>query len=167
MDLTRLRTGELLAAAGALALLGVAFLDWYGDESAWQALPLLRVAIVLVALLALGLAVLTAGRRPVALPVAAGVVLIALGALLTFALLVRLAFPPDGASRELGALAGLLAAALLTAGAWRTVADERTGTRESREQAERTLAVRGAARPVPPPRTTAPASPPDLPSPSP
>ena len=53
---------------------------------------------------------------------------------------------------ELPALLGLLAAIAIAAGGWRTMGDERTDSRESLEQTEDVLRVRGAPRP-PPPRT--------------
>jgi hypothetical protein len=40
----------------------------------------------------------------------------------------------------------------IIAGAWRALADERTGSTISLRQTERVLAVRGAARPAPPER---------------
>ena len=51
---------------------------------------------------------------------------------------------------ELPAYLGLVAAAGITFGGWRTMADERTTTKESLEHTEDVLRVRGAPRPAPP-----------------
>jgi hypothetical protein len=47
---------------------------------------------------------------------------------------------------------GLAGAVAILLGAWRALADERTGTPQAIAQTERALAVRGEPRPVPPPR---------------
>jgi len=55
----------------------------------------------------------------------------------------------DGAR---GVAYGLLCVLAIVGGARRSLADERTASAISRSQTERVLAVRGAARPAPPPR---------------
>ena len=86
VELSRLRPGELIAAAGGVALLVVMFLDWYavggttsvgGSDvrislglTAWEAFAITDVLLALAALIAIGLAVITAARRSPALPVA-------------------------------------------------------------------------------------------------
>jgi hypothetical protein len=49
-----------------------------------------------------------------------------------------------------------MSAGLLVYGCWRTMGDERTGSKESLEQTEDVLRVRGAPRPVAPPTIESP-----------
>jgi len=165
VDLRRLRTGELLAAASATGLLLVMFLDWFGSRSGWEALPIGRVLLAAVAALALMLVGLTLTARPVAMAGsaasitvgAAGVVL----AYLLFRVVVNEPGPDAGQAIGLGAYLGLLLVLGCAAGAWRALGDERTRAPASLRQTERVLAVRGAPRPAPPERD------PSRPSPSP
>jgi hypothetical protein len=155
VSLRRLRTGELLVAAGAVALVGLLFLDWFEvgtrarvtetagrfveaepSASGWSALGWLLVVVLVVAIgLAVWLVVATAGDAAVSQPVAAGVLLSALAPLALIALAIRVAVAQPGDDRVVGArlpaYLGLAALALLVAGAWRSIADERTGAPES------------------------------------
>lgn len=152
----RLRSGELLAGAGALGLLAVIFIAWFGGESAWEALPVIRVFLAATAAMALVLVVVTATDRPIALPVAAGVITAGV-ALVTWLLVfyrvvVNEPGPNAAVHLDTGAYAGLLLVSAVVAGAWRAMQDERTGSELSRRQTERVLAVRGTPRPPPPAR---------------
>jgi purine-cytosine permease-like protein len=127
----RLRAGEALAAAGGLVLLVVMFLGWYGAEdvtlSAWEAFAVTDVLLALLALLALGVAVTTVTQRGPALPVGLGVITTALALIALIALLYRILNEPgpDGLVEvRAGAWLGVLAALLVLAGAWRSIADE-------------------------------------------
>ncbi|HEX2105095.1 MAG TPA: hypothetical protein VHF51_15670 [Solirubrobacteraceae bacterium] len=156
MSLRRLRAGEWLAAAGAVALLGVLFLDWFeprtgaqaaetagrlvrGDPgpTGWSALGWLLVALLVVVIaLAAWLVVATAGDAPVSQPVMAGVLLSALAPAALVALAIRVAIAQPGAAEELLAVQlpaylGLAALTLVVAGAWRSIGDERTKAPES------------------------------------
>jgi hypothetical protein len=55
----RFEIGPLIVAVGGLVLLVTLFLDWYGDESAWDAF---EVADVLIAALALGALAVAVGQ---------------------------------------------------------------------------------------------------------
>jgi hypothetical protein len=155
VDLRRLRSGELIAGASALALLAVMFSDWFAGVNAWESLTFLRVALVITALLALAIVVLTV-TRTVAMACSAAGITVGIGALTLLLLLFRVIVnepgPDAGASIDLGAYLGVLFVFGCVAGAWRTLADERTGAPASIEQTERVLAVRGAPRPAPPAR---------------
>lgn len=155
MELRRLRGGELLAGAGAIALLAVMFLDWFGDTNAWESLTLLRVPLVITSLLALALVALTVSRT-VAMACSAAGITVGVGALTLLVLLYRVVVnePGPDASVDIGpgAYLGLLCVIGCIAGAWRTLADERTHAALSREQTERVLSVRGTPRPAPPAR---------------
>jgi hypothetical protein len=156
MDVRRMRSGELLAGASAAGLLVVMFLDWFGGRSAWEALTIGRVLLVAVAALALTLVVLTLTARPVAMACSAAVITVGVAVLVALLVLFRIAVdepgPDAGAAIGLGAYLGLLLVLGCAAGAWRTLADERTGASASLRQTERVLAVRGAPRPPPPAR---------------
>jgi hypothetical protein len=124
----RLRGGELLAGAGAIGLLAALFLNWSGGADGWSALGwLMVVLLVLAALAALWLVTATARRR-VTQSVSAGVVTAPVGALVFLVLLVRVLVLGD---LQAGAWIGLLFGALIPAGAWWSMADERTDAAES------------------------------------
>ena len=156
MDVRRLRGGELLAAVAAVGLLAVMSLDWFGGRSAWEALAIGRIVLVAVALLALTVVVLTLTARPVAMAASAASITVGVTALATLYLLFRIVVdepgPDAGAQIGAGAYLGLLLVLGCGAGAWRALADERTGAASSLRQTERVLAVRGAPRPPPPER---------------
>jgi purine-cytosine permease-like protein len=127
----RLRAGEALAAAGGLALLVVMFLGWYRAQdatvNAWEAFEVTDLLLALVAILGLGAAVATITQRGPALPVGLGVVTSALGLVVLLVLLYRILNEPgpdDVVEVRPGAWLGVLAALLVVAGAWRSIADE-------------------------------------------
>lgn len=128
MDLRRLRVGELIAACAAVGLLATLFLDWNraqaGVEQGSEALGWLMLALLLVAIaLALILAFVTVARRPAAIPIGAAVLTTAIGAVVALILAVRVLFLDDSLG---AAYAGLVLAALIPAGGWIAVGDERT-----------------------------------------
>lgn len=86
----------------------------------------------------------------------AAAITVGVGTLTLLALLYRIAInepgPDAGADIGLSAYLGLLCVMGCVAGAWRTLADERTNAVPSLRQTERVLAVRGAPRPAPPAR---------------
>ena len=143
MELTRLRPGELIAAAGGVALIVVMFLDWYAAGgttevggrdieisvgfSAWEAFGITDILLALAALTAIGLAVLTAARRSAALPVAASVITTTVGVLATLLLLYRILNQPgpnEFIEVKLPAFLGFLCVLAIAAGGWRSMRDE-------------------------------------------
>ncbi len=156
MDVRRLRAGELLAGAGATGLLADMFFDWFSSASGWQSLTIGRIAIVVLILCAYTLVVLTVTSRTVAMACSAATITIAAGALALWFVFYRVVINEPGTnaivSVETGAYLGLLLVLAVIAGAWLTLADERTHAAASLEQTERVLAVRGAPRPAPPTR---------------
>ncbi|MGI8729389.1 MAG: hypothetical protein ACR2LK_05275 [Solirubrobacteraceae bacterium] len=152
----RLRGGELLAGAGAVALLVVMFLGWFGGRSAWESMTVVRVLLVALILCALMIVVLTVTSRTVAMACSAAVITIGAGAITLLFVAYRVVINEPGSNEavtvDAGAYLGLLLVIAVLAGAWRTLADERTGSSESLRQTERVLAVRGAPRPRPPER---------------
>jgi hypothetical protein len=155
MGLRRLRSGELLAGASAIGLVAVMFTEWFGGADAWNTLSFLRFPLLITALLALSIVVLTVSRT-VAMACSAAAITVGVGGLTLLLLLYRVAINEPGPNAAVdigpGAYLGLLLVLGCIAGGWRTLADERTQAALSREQTERVLAVRGAARPAPPAR---------------
>jgi hypothetical protein len=150
----RLRTGELLAGAGAVVLLVALFLDWVGPvgKSGWAALGWLVLAIAAAAIaLAVWLVVVTAVARPVPQVVAADVLtsVVSVIAFIVLALRALVFQPGPNAQVDLcyGAWIGLAGALAMTVGAWWSLADERTDAPES-------AYVPPAPRPAPPPASS-------------
>lgn len=169
MHLRRLRSGEAIALASAVALAALLALDWYflstpdarvgAHESGIRALGWFAdLLLVFTILLALALAFFTVTNRAPGVPVMLAVLTTCFGVFSVIAIVVRLIAQPglgvDAGNAdvevELAAYLGLLAAMGITLGGWRTMADERTHTTESLEQTEDVLRVRGAPRPAPP-----------------
>jgi len=159
VNLTRLRTGELLVGLCAAGLLIVMFLPWFGDSSAWESMAIARVALVALVLCGLTVAVLTVTSRTVAMACSAAAITVGVGALALLLTLYRVVVNEPGSNAlvtvELGAYVGLALVLGVIAGAWRTLADERTGAPASLRQTERVLAVRGGPRTAPPARDPA------------
>jgi hypothetical protein len=164
---SRLRAGEVVAGLGAVVLAVSLALPWYdvaasgAHESGVRALGWLAVIpLVLAVLIGLGLVVTTLTEVSPARPLAFAVIAVPLGLLAVLVVIFRLIAEPGlgvGASDgdvaiRWPAFAGLAGSIAIVAGAWIAIADERTGTALSRAQTERALAVRGAPRPVPPPK---------------
>jgi hypothetical protein len=171
MDLSRLRRGERIAAGAALLLFIDMFLHWYkadignlvpgvknlgiavpdlsAEASLWQATSILDIFLLLVIIVALGLAFLSASGRSVALPVAASVITAVLGAIATLVVLLRLIDQPGPDSVvdiKVWAWIGLLLCAAIAYGGWTSMRDEGTNLSDARGQAER--AIRGDAPPA-------------------
>jgi hypothetical protein len=164
VDLRRLRSGELLAGGAAAGLLVAMFLAWFGGRSAWETMAIARVVLVALVLCALTLVVLTVTSRTVAMACSAATITVGVGAIALLLVLYRVVIDEPGSNAsvtvDLGAYLGLLLVFGVVAGAWRTLADERTATPASLRQTERVLAVRGAPRTPPPERDPARPAPP-------
>jgi uncharacterized membrane protein len=160
MDPRRLRSGEILAAAGAIGLGVVLFVpDWFDRASGWSTLTVGRFLLVATIALALTLVVFTLSARAVSMAASASVVTIGIGTLALLYLLYRVGIDEPGrnafVSVQAGAYLGLLCVLAIVVGTWRALADERKDSEISRELTERVLAVRGAPRPPPPARDPA------------
>jgi hypothetical protein len=143
VELSRLRPGELIAAAGGAALLVVMFLDWYaagGTTSvggqrisvsvgitAWEAFGFTDILLAIAALTAIGLAIVTATRRSPALPVAGSVICATVGILATLLVLYRILNQPgpnEFIEVEFPAFLGFVCALAIAAGGWLSMRDE-------------------------------------------
>ena len=160
MDVNRLRFGEMIAAAAAALLFLVMFLPWYGLPSAfgdlsfdaWESFAWIDVYLLLVILVALGLAVLTMTQRTVALPLSASVLVTALAAFAVLLILYRILNQPgENSITELrfGVFLGFLCAAAIAFGGFMSMRDEGAsfGSPASRLEAQ----TRPAPPPAPPP----------------
>ncbi len=142
---SRLRRGEVIAAAGAVVLLiSLILLPWYGLSGAvqrnaaalgitttisgWDALTDLRWLILVTAIVALALAFAQATSHAPAFPVSLSVIATLLGALTSLALIYRVLInvpgPSDLVSARAGAYVGLLSALALTVGAFLSLREE-------------------------------------------
>ena len=174
MKLSRLRSGERLALAGAIALAVLLGLNWYflsqpeatvgQHESGIRSVGWFAALLLLVAIgCALATAFFTVTQRAAGLPIIFSVLTFVFGVLATIAVLVRLIWQPHlgvDAGRadvdiELWAYLGLLAVAAIGAGGWIAILDERTDAPESIEQTEEALRARGDNPRKPPPVTAA------------
>ena len=159
MDVRRLRSGELLTAAGSVGLAVVLFVDWFGGQSGWSTLTVGRFLLVLTILLGLTLVVVTLRARAVSTALSAAVVTVGFGTLALLYLLYRVGIDEPGRNAlvgvDAGAYLGLLCLLGILGGAWRTMSDERKDSPISLRQTERVLAVRGPARQAPPTRDPA------------
>jgi hypothetical protein len=101
MDLSRLNTGEKLAGVSGLVLFVFMFVDWYGVKGfsggadAWEAFGFIDIVLLVVAVAAVGLALLGPSQSDLGLPVAAGAIVTSLGVLAVVLVLIRLIDPPD------------------------------------------------------------------------
>jgi hypothetical protein len=170
VELSRLRPGELVAAAGGVALLAVMFLDWYAaggttqvagrdiDVSvgftAWQAFGFTDIVLALAALTAIGLAVITATHSSPALPVAASVITATVGALATLLVLYRILNQPgpnEFIEVKLPAFLGFLCVLAIAAGGWHAVRDEQWWAADLPVDVRPTPPAEGTPEPAPPP----------------
>lgn len=129
MRLRRLRTGELLALAGAVALVVLLFLPWYrgptGDLTGWDVFGVTEVLILIAVAAAVALAAVNLVQRSAALPVFAEVWTAVLALPAALAVAIRLLDKPDHASSlRPASWLSLLAAVAIFAGGWRAMRDE-------------------------------------------
>ena len=129
MRLARLRSGELIALAGAVALAALSFLPWYatptGDIDAWQAHVVTDVLIAIAIVPAIALAVANVLERSPALPVALEVWTTVLAVPACIAIAISLLHKPDHATAlRPASWLSLIAALAIVAGGWQAMRDE-------------------------------------------
>jgi hypothetical protein len=172
MDLTRLRTGEQIAAVAAIALFIIMFAaDWFGIKAggveftrdAWGSYGFTDVILLLTVLAAIGLAYLSASGARVNLPVAASAIVTALGILSLILIIISIISPPNFAgvslpegvdkTRHVGVWLGLIATAVLTYGGYLAMQEEGTtfGAQADRLRGGGGSGRRGPGAPPPPP----------------
>ena len=131
MSLRRLRSGELIALAGAICLIVALTLPWYensqGKLDAWSTFGVAVALLILAAAGALVLVVATVTERTTAIPVAAAVWGTLFGFVAVIAAIVRLLERPDHATELCaGIWLALVGALAVLAGSWQSMRDERT-----------------------------------------
>jgi hypothetical protein len=120
----RLRLGEVLAGAAAVALLVLLLaVHWYGAKTGWQVLAAARWAVLVSVAAALVLVTAQATRRAPALPVTMSLLTTVLGLLTAVWLIYRVAVSPASNERA-GAWLGLLSACVMTASAFWSLRQE-------------------------------------------
>ena len=141
--MSRMRPGEWVAAAGAVALLVLMFFDWFGREggtgslTGWGALGwFIDLLVAILILGGLALSYMTIKRASPAWPVGASVLTWTAGGLIFLVLLVRVTITQPGTdeltSVALPAYLGLVAALLIPVGGFLSLRDERLDTPEAR-----------------------------------
>lgn len=130
MSFRRVRSGELLALAGAICMIVSLFYPWYdgpsGKLDAWDTFGPTIVLLLAGAGVALWLFASTLGERSTALAVSAAVWSVPLGLLALISAIVRVLERPDHSTRLCaGAWLALAGAVAILLGAWQSIRDER------------------------------------------
>jgi len=154
----RLRAGELIAGAGALALLAFTFLlEWYAGPASragvsmsingWHGLTDIRWLILLTTVAAILLVALQGTRPAPALPVTMSLIVTVLGALTLLGLLYRVVIDVPGPHlhREPGAFLGLLSSIVLAYGGYASLRKESVAGRDGPQEIERIVLRPGDA----------------------
>lgn len=128
--MSRLRKGEWLALGGAAALLVLLFLPWFDGRIGWTSLGWFMIVLLLLSIAGAVWIAATTVEGILTRIMPALVITTTISALTLLILFLRvLAFPPGDAGVD--AWLGVLAAAVLFAGAGIAIADERTDAPES------------------------------------
>ncbi len=150
MDTSRISFGEMVAGASGLALFIFMFFPWYGiktefeglgdiegvNGNAWEFFSFIDIILLLVVLLAVGMAVArAAGAMPANLPAPAGLIVAGAGALAVLLILFRLISAPDpditgdavDLSRKIGIFLGLIAALGIAVGGYMAKDERESG----------------------------------------
>jgi hypothetical protein len=158
MELSKLRRGELIAAIGGIVLLiTLFFLDWYAVDvnistpfgdigggaefGAWDGQgftgTIANLVILAAGIAAVGLAIVTATSRTVALPVAASALTAALGIGAVVMVVLRMLFQPgenEFIELRFGIWLALISSAVIAYGGWEAMKEEGTSFEEARDQ---------------------------------
>lgn len=173
MDLSRIRRGEMIAAAGGVVLLiALLFVDWYSvgtsigsisiedNFGAWDhqgfSGTLANLIILAAAIAAVGLALVTATSRTIALPVAASALTAALGIGAVAMVLLRMLFQPGPnglVDLKFGILLALIGALVVAYGGWDSMKEEGTSFDQAREQLQARYGGGPSTGAAPPPTT--------------
>jgi hypothetical protein len=150
MEVDKLSTGEKLSAVSAVLLFIFMFFDWFGVEvsgvpgfsgtvtgsgggSAWDALDVIPIFLMLAIVVAIGVAVIRLTDADVEPPISLNAIVAALGGLAVLLILYRIVFPPDfgsfggvsvDATLKFGIFLGLVAAAGIAYGGYSAMREE-------------------------------------------
>ena len=186
MEADKLSTGEKISAVSAVLLFVFMFFDWFGVEvsgvpgfsgtvsssgggSAWDALDVIPIFLMLAIVAAIGVAVIRLTDADVEPPVSMNAIVAALGGFAVLLILYRIVFPPDfgsfggvtvDATLKFGIFLGLIAAAGIAYGGYSAMREEGTTFGDAADR----LASGGGGGP--PPAGGPPPPPPPPPPPS-
>lgn len=188
MEADRLSTGEKIAAVSAILLFVFMFFDWFGVEisgvpgfsgdvagsggSAWDALDVIPIFLMLAIVAAIGIAVIRLTDADIELPVSLNSIVAALGGFAVLLILFRIIFPPDfgsfggvevDATLKLGIFLGLLAAAGIAYGGYSAMREEGVTFGDTADRLGGGGEQPPAGGPPPPPPPTAQQPPPPPP----
>lgn len=154
MDVSALSTGEKVSGAAGLALLLIMIVfSWFGFEvagfgveeggaNAFEAFSLIDIVLLITALAAIALPLVSATQATVDMPVALSAFVALLGAISVVLIMFRIISPPDfdipgtvdvgfgevdegvETTRKFGVFLGLLAAIAVTIGGWLAMQEE-------------------------------------------
>lgn len=185
MEVDKLSTGEKVSAVSAILLFIFMFFDWFGVEisgvpgfsgdvsgsggSAWDALDVIPIFLMLAIVVAIGVAVIRLTDADIEPPVSMNAIVAALGGLAVLLILYRILFPPDfdsfggvsvDATLKFGIFLGLLAAAGIAYGGYSAMREEGATFGDA---ADRLSGGGGQSPPPPPPPSQTPPPPPPPP----
>lgn len=150
MEADKLSTGEKVSAVSAVLLFVFMFFDWFGVKvsgvpgfsgdvtssgggSAWDALDMIPIVLMLAIVVALGVAVVRLTDADLEPPVSINAIVAALGGLAVLLILYRIVSPPDfgsfggvtvDATLKFGIFLGLIAAAGIAYGGYSAMREE-------------------------------------------
>jgi hypothetical protein len=150
MEVDKLNTGEKVSAVSAILLFVFMFFDWFGVKisgvpgfsgdvsgsgggSAWDALDVIPIFLMLAIVVALGVAVIRLTDADLEPPVSLNAIVAALGGLAVLLILYRIVSPPDfgsfggvsvDATLKFGIFLGLIAAAGIAYGGYSAMREE-------------------------------------------
>ncbi len=176
MNIDKLSKGEKTAAASAILLFIFMFFDWFGVKvsgvpgfsgnvagsggSAWDALDVIPIFLMLAIVAAVGVAVVRLTDADLEPPVSLNTIVTALGGLAVLLILYRIVFPPDFASfggvtvdatRKLGIFLGLIAAAGIAYGGYIAMREEGASFGDTADRLSGGSGPSGGSPPPPPP----------------
>jgi uncharacterized membrane protein YhaH (DUF805 family) len=145
----KLSKGEKISAASGVLLFVFMFFDWFGVKisgvagfsgdvsgsggSAWDALDVIPVFLMLAIVVAIGVAVVRLADADLELSISLNAIVAAVGALAVLLILYRIVFPPDfggfggvsvDATLRFGIFLGLIAAAGIAYGGYSAMREE-------------------------------------------
>ncbi|MGE5282625.1 MAG: hypothetical protein ACM3N0_09965 [Chloroflexota bacterium] len=185
MELDKLSMGERISAVSGVLLFVFMFFDWFGVEvsgvpgfsgtvaeaggSAWDALDVIPIFLVIAIVAAVGVAVVRLTDADLEPPVSLNTIVAVLGALAVVLILYRIVDPPGGGSfggvsvdttLEVGIFLGLLSAIGIAYGGYSAMREEGVTFGDAADRLGGGGHGGGAPPPPPPPQQQAPPPPP-------
>jgi hypothetical protein len=185
MELDKLSMGEKVSAGSGILLFVFMFFDWFGAEvsgvpgysgtiaeaggSAWDALDVIPIFLMLAILAAVGVAVIRLTDADVEPPISLNTIVAVLGALAVLLILYRIVDPPGGGSfggvsvdttLKVGIFLGLISAAGIAYGGYSAMREEGITFGDAADHLSGGGHVGGGTTPPPPPAQQPPPPPP-------